>query len=218
MGDQITRGMRLSHFSTTYYLMLDDNGKPAGLPTSASPSIFRQCTPLFDTVQIAVPSLKLYSGYPSSGKRTAIKKGESVIRVFHFRGSTYCYRPGSSPLYGWSTLRTGTYRKSPVQKQPEKSAYVHLHARIMKRLESTNRRYDSLFCYFNTVTSQQKSVPFWEYSEKNGIHHYTLNGSRETVMQLAGSTRYIVGDIEAILLGKPFSVAFKDGIITIGPR
>lgn len=217
MGDQITRGMHLSYHSASFYLMLDDKGNPAALPSSALPSTYRNCTPLFDTVLITAPAVKMYPRYPSSGNSTIIKKGERAIRVFSFRGSTYLLR-SLQPRYGWSRLNDGSFRRPPTNDRSKKSDYTHLHKRIMIRLENANRRYDTLFHYFNSITRQQKSVPFWDYSENDGNHSYRLNGSRETVAQLEKSTRYIVDDIEAILLGKPFSATCKEGVITIGSR
>ncbi len=218
MGDQITQAMRLSHMSTVYYLMLDEKGNPSGLPSAASAMRYKGCTPLYDTVTVALPSVKLHQRYPSGGSGIMVGKGETIIRIFTFRGATFLLRPGVPPIFGWSNVQSSAF------KVPEKKAvttvdmFADLHLRIMKRLSDANERYDTLFLFFNSLTHMQKSVPHWNYSTNGKFHSYSLVGSNETISQLEPSTQIILGDIERILLGKPYAVAYRAGIISIGPR
>lgn len=218
MGDQIRQGMHLLHFSTPYYLILDDNGKTVGLPPSAEAKTFRNCTPVSDTVTIGISAVKVYDRYPSQGKTTLLKKGTPVVRIFKYRNATYLYRLSPPVMYGWTHVHNTSFKSSVTP--PKKSAedFTYLHNRIMQHLGQINNRYDSLFTFFNSVTGQQKSIPEWTYEQSGALHRYTLSGANETVMQLAGSTHYIVGEIEKFLLGKPFSVSYENGVITVSRR
>ncbi|MBN1577646.1 MAG: hypothetical protein JW913_13890 [Chitinispirillaceae bacterium] len=218
MGDQITQAMRLSHLASTYYLMLDDKGKPAGLPSTSSAVRYRGCTPYYDTVIVTLPSLRLTERHPAGGAVVTLKKGETIIRIFGWRGTTFLCRQGKQPFYGWSNAPKSAFRMPEKKSADQPDDFSMLHTRIMKRFADVNERYDSLFRFFNTITGQQKAIPHWDYSLTGNRHVYALKGSDATVSQLETSTRHILADIEYILLGKPFAALYRDGAITIGPR
>ena len=218
MGDQITQAMRLSHLASTYYLMLDDKGKPAGLPPASSTVRFKECTPMDDTVIVAVPSVKLTSRYPSGGNVVAVKKDETLIRIFGWRGASFIYRPGTPSFFGWTNAPRSAFKAPKKKAASAGEDFSPLHQRIMRRLADANERYDTLFLFFNRVSGLKKAVPQWDYSTKGNRHIYSLRGSEATVRQLEASTSYIVGDIENILLGKPYTVFHQNGVITISTR
>jgi len=218
MGDQIRQGMHLQYFSTSYYLILDDNGKAAGLPPSAQAKTFRNCTYVYDTVTVAVSAVKVYDRYPSQGKTTLMKKGTRVVRIFRYRNATYLCRLSSPAMYGWTHVQNSSFKRTVAVPKTSNDEFILVHDRIMRRLEQINNRYDSLFTFFNSVTRQRKSVPKWIYEQNGTLHRYILSGADETVTQLEGSTRYIVDEVEKLLLGKPFSVTYENGIITVSQR
>lgn len=218
MGDQIRRGMYLSHFNTAYYLILDDNGKTVGLPPSAHAKTFRNGSPLYDTVMVSISAIKVYERYPSQGKTAILKRGTRVIRIFRYRKATYLYRISSPGEYGWTHVSSSSFKRDISTAREKDSDFTFLHERIIRRLSQINSRYDSLFTFFNKVSGQSKATPKWTWSQKGSRHEYALSGADQTVNQLAQSTRYIVGEIEKILLGKPFSVTFSNRIIAVEPR
>jgi hypothetical protein len=96
--------------------------------------------------------------------------------------------------------------------------FTDVSRRIQKRLDLANELYKSYFNYFNNLTHQQKSIPYWQIVAEKGTYHCTLKGSQQTIIQLQQSTDYIVQDIEQLLLGKPFSVSSSGNLITIVQR
>lgn len=218
MGDQVTKAMRLSLFSTTYYLILDGRGNPSGLGPAVA-SRYNGCTRHYDTVTVAISSVKFYSRFPPGGKSVVVKKDETLVRVFSISGATLFLRLTTPGFFGWSNAPLSSFR-APDRKtssQPEDD-FADTHKRIMKRLTDANQRYDTLFSFFNTVTGQGKSTPFWQYSRNEALRQYRLKGSEETIRQLESSTRLIFRDIEYTLMGKPFHADMRNGTISIEPR
>lgn len=221
MGDQITQGMRLSHLGTTWYLMLDEKGKVAGLPAEAAAVRYRGCTPSGDTLMVVLKSLPLHDRNPSGTGKTGITiaKGEKVLRLFTYGNSGFYCKPGAPMLFGWSDAPRSAF--SAPDKKISSAApdeYAGLHERIMKRLSDANDRYDALFRFFNATSGQQKAIPHWESGREGTIYRYKLSGSVETIGQLEKSTGIIVRDVDYILMGKPYTASFGDGVITVRPR
>ena len=217
MGDQITQAMRLSLFGSTYYIMLDDKGKTAGLPPAAAAKRYKGCIPYYDTFTVALP-LSMARNPSGTGKRIRLEKNDTVLRIFTWHGLTFIYRPGSKPVCGWLRVNGNVLR--PREKRGNKGEndnFSALHRRIMKRLMEANERYDTLFTYFNSRTGQDVAIPRW-VAEPGKEYRYVLQGSDAIISRLERSTRQIVKDVEQMLLGKPFLAAYRQGVITIGTR
>lgn len=211
LGDQITAAIRVTYNKNIYFLVINDNGTQKSLHT------FEHCTVLEDTVIVAATSVPLFRTYPpQSPASRGCKKGTAVARFFSTKGATYL-RPltGDGNFY-WTTATSSNFQV-PAALVPVKQHYnfTEYQQRIQKRLTQANTQYDSLFGFFNRITQQQKTVPHWEFSSQPNRYIFTLQGSMETTKRLAQSTRYLVNDIENILLGKPFSVTCTDNRIEI---
>jgi hypothetical protein len=217
MGDQITQAMRLSLLSVPYHVMLDDGGKPAGLPASASVKRYRGCTPLYDTLIVAASAIQVTQNPAGGGRRSTLKKDDVVVRIFTWHGTTFLYRTGSRPVFGWTTAAKNSLRPLKKQRTGKNDDFALLHLRIMRRLNEANELYDTLFSYFNRTTHQEKSAPKW-VAQTSKDYRYVLQGSAEVTAQLEKSNLLIFRDIEQILLGKPYLVTYRHGAMTIGPR
>ena len=220
MGDQITQAMQLSLLGSTYYLLLDEKGAVTGVPASAGLTRYHGCTPRHDSLLVTVASLSLTRHPGSGGSLAALNKGDTVLRIFSWRGSNYMRRCGAHPVFGWTGSSKGRFRA--VEPLPTVHAseddFAPLHLRIMKQLQAANERYDSLFSYFNHRTRQERNAPRWIAETTGDAHRYILKGSDEVVMTLDTSTRYLFRDIEQLLLGKPYLASYRQGIITIRRR
>jgi len=219
MGDQITTGMKLSYNSETYYLMLDDKNAPAGLPPSAGATFYTQCTDYSDTVTTVLPQVTLSSRYPTGGTTVTLAKGVDVTRLFSTGQATFVVTTLPPHRNGWVRTTDRTFSKRAVTAAlPTSADFTTLHLRIVKHLNKINSTYDSLFTFFSTHTGRATTVPSWRSTSSKGTFRYTLSGTPETVAQLSSSTSYVVGEIERMLLGKPFQVQYVNGTITILPR
>jgi hypothetical protein len=216
LGDQITEVIRCFNLGSTYFLLKDDNGGFTSTGHVTFQSI-KSCTILGDTVEV-INNFTFSQKFPTKGIESAIKKGETVVRVFQNGQNTYFLRLNKPQVYGWCSV-SGVFKKTKKIETKEATVnFTDVAQRIQKRLDAANALYKSYFSYFNDLTHQQKSTPYWQIVAENGNYHCTLKGSQQTTSQLQQSTDYIVQDIEQLLLGKPFSVSVSGNLITIVQR
>ncbi len=217
LGDQITEALRCKYQGETFFLLLDDNGNLKSTSASLYQKTFQKCLILNDSVQLKQPA-KIFEKYPSSGISTSCKADQFVIRIFQYSTSFYVYMP-EKKIYGWINNGTSIFRTAA--KKISRSVTLDITditGLIQTRLDAANEQYRQYFEYFNTITQQNKTVPVWKM-EKNGTKvHCILTSSAHIAGQLEQSTRYVVQDIEQILLGKPFTVQYSSGEIIINPR
>ncbi len=219
MGDQITQAMRLSHGSSTYYLLLDEKGKPLGLPPAASARRYGACTPLGDTVVVNAAAIKVSASYPPGRGGHTLEKGVSVVRVFSWRGAIFLQYSTAPPRFGWTGAGGVAFRNRSAERSgPADDGYAALHSRIMKRLDEANQRYGTLFSFFNDRTGLRKAAPRWDYTHEKKNHRYELRVAAATAGHFESSTRHIVADVERILIGKPFAARYDSGVISVSPR
>ncbi len=215
MGDQITEAVRLSCRGSTYYL-------PRGNKTTDKLllKILGNCSILNDSVLLK-KDIKVYTGSPSGAPSFTIKADQQVIRVFRHGNNHYLLTSGQNGRYGWYSGSADVFRagKTTVKvTSTRQDDLAGIEQIVKKRIESVNETYHSIFGYFNHMTNQGKLIPSWSVVTIKNAIQCRLSGSSQMTGQLEQSTRYIVQDIEQSLLGKPYSVSYKSGLIEIGPR
>ena len=204
LGDQITEVIRCTNLGSTYFLLKNESGGFTGNDHITFQKISK-CIVLGDTVEV-VRDFTLSQKFPTKGIESTIKKGESCIRIFQNGSNTYLLGLGNPQRYGWCAA-SGVLKKAIKIENSEATVdLVDIGQRVQKRLDAANELYKNYFSYFNDLTDQQKSIPYWQTFSENGGYRCTLKGSRQTIAQLQQSTDYIVQDIKQLLLGKPFSV------------
>jgi hypothetical protein len=213
LGDQITEVVRCTNLGNTYFLLKNDNGGFTGEERVTFQNISK-CTIIEDTVEVT-RDFTLSQKFPSKGILSTIKKGEAVVRIFQNGANAYVLTLSKPQRYGWCTA-TGVFKKTEKTERKDPAVDIaDVARRVQKRLDNANELYKNYFGYFNTLTHQQKSIPYWQLVTENGNCRCTLKGSQQTIIQLKRSTDYIVQDIEQLLLGKPFSVSSSGNLITI---
>ncbi|MCX7726280.1 MAG: hypothetical protein N2053_05475 [Chitinispirillaceae bacterium] len=214
MGDQITDGIQLSLLGVTYYLLLDEKGKIAGVPPSAGIIRYRGCDFFYDTVRVIVSSVKVYSDYTGNVVCGELRKNDIVIKVFTYRDKTFVYFIGHKIFTGWVKGTTGIFgsiqQKKSVKKEDE---FTEIHTRIVKKLNEANNSYKSYFEYFNKITGMEKSIPQWIFYEKE--RKYVLTGSKEIISQLSYSTEYLINEIKKMVEGRKFGIIYNEGVISV---
>ena len=218
LGDQITEALRINYQGIVYYLLKDDKGEISGKNTQQYNKTLLKCTLLNDTVEVG-KKIFISEKQSSSGVTFPLTKGEHVIRVFSYGSQFYILKPGKTPHYGWYSGSPTVFStlKKTVKKPINKVKITDIEHRVKSRLQTTNETYSNMFGYFNQVTRQQKSIPEWIFSSDGKSITCTLNGSKTLIEQMEQSTRYVVQDIEQMLLGEPFTITYKTGIISINP-
>jgi hypothetical protein len=212
LGDQITEAVKCFYEGAYYYLLKDENG---GIINAKKVSYLKQFSgsTIYDTVE-SKRDITISQQYPSGGTRHTIKSGQLVTRIFKSNGYYFIGTLSTPRHFGWCSENTSFTASKAVQ-ESRKIDYTAYQNLIEKRLEAANEMYQSLFGYFNTMTNQDKAIPHWSLIIDGKVYRCILNGSKETISQIQHSTRYVVQDIENLLLGKPFSVNYSNNQITI---
>jgi hypothetical protein len=215
LGDQITEAVRCKNLGNTYFLIKKDDG---GFVSTANVTFqkLNGCTVLNDTAEV-VKSFVLSQKFPVKGIETPISKGESVIRIFQNGTNIYVLTLGKNQ-YGWCTTPGVLQKTKKTEKAAKPADISDISLNIQRKIDNTNELYKAYFGYFNQLTNQQKSIPYWEMAKEADGIHCTLKGSQSTIQQMQSSTNYIVQDIEQLLLGKPFSVTRSGNQIIIVQR
>lgn len=216
LGDQITEVVRCRNLGNTYFLIKKDDG---GFVSTANVTFqkINGCTILNDTAEV-IKSFTLSQKFPLKGIETSISKGETVIRIFQNGTNIYLLTLGKQQQYGWCTTPGVLQKIKKTEKILKPADISDISLNIQRKIDNTNELYNAYFGYFNQLTNQQKSIPYWEMTKETDGIHCTLKGSQSTIQQMQSSTNYIVQDIEQLLLGKPFSVTRSGNQIIIVQR
>lgn len=215
MGDQITEAVRLSCQGRTYYLPKKNKSTDKLLLKALV-----NCSILNDSVLLK-KDIKVYTGSTSGTPSFTIKADQQVIRVFRHGNNHYLLTSGQNGRYGWYSGSADVFHagkttvKATSARQNDLAGVEQI---VKKRIQAVNETYNSIFGYFNQMTNQDKLIPSWTVVTVKSAIQCRLSGSSQVTGQLEQSTRYIVQDIEQSLLGKPYSVSYKSGLIEIGPR
>jgi hypothetical protein len=157
---------------------------------------------------------------PSGPQTFAVTKGSLLLRVFKNNLQWYCTPLSGNGQFGWYQGSVDVFEIAQKQKSStaESSSVSEFSEKIQLRLDNANAQYDTFFTYFNTKTSQNRSIPRWTMTIDGNTIHCILKGSPTIDNYLEKSTRYIVSDLEHILLGKQYQASYARGEIIIRPR
>lgn len=230
LGDQITRALRFVYQQQTFFIPKDEKGALVGDASSRYRQLFTGCEPLGDTAEVIKENaIRISERYPSAEASRSPAKGTLLIRVFRYKDFWYVYVPGLRPYYGWCSSsaqsacrfhvaehRTAEHRNAVQQEENALSSMVR--EQLNARMEAANAIYKKYFEHFNRATGQEKSVPLWRSVSDGRNLRWELSGAYQRNGQLEESTRRLVEELENILLGRPYSVSCKSGVIAILPK
>jgi len=219
LGDEITPALTFLFNGSSWYLLKDEKGDfIIHQREGGDYRILKNCQIIGDTIQITRSrAVKFAAGYPGQEGGSSLDKDEILFRLFKYK-NRYCLKQtaGKGP-FGWSTLANHSAwqrLKMSVQRE-EKTLNPAVIDRLSGRMRAANSMYKKYFSAFNNITRAGKTAPQWKKRTlENGIR-FALSGPESSVKQLEESTRYLVRDLENILIGKPFSVNSTEGEITI---
>jgi hypothetical protein len=221
LGDQITRAMKFIFQQKEYYLLKDENGTLTGEESKTGRQNFRGAEVLGDTIEALAHGLTIADG---KGKRVAIARGTRIARIFRSGPRSYCRTLDERPFYGWCTLGQGGSWKRVEGNDPVHMSAIdtglaeNLRQRILARLTSANGSYRALFSHFNSLGSDEKTVPQWHCESSNGRMTCRLAGSRFSGDELSESSKCLEQEIGNLLAGTDFMVTCSNGEIIIEKR
>jgi hypothetical protein len=223
LGDQITHALSGSFDGKTWYLQKDDAGNLAGVETKESRRIYKGCEIGSDTVEIIKDKALAFSEIaPGAGTGTHfLNKQEKVVRIFRNKDQWYLRRrSGRNAQFGWTSFSNpGAWRRVTVVAAVDTGISDYLQGRIVERFRTANDTYRQYFEHFNKVTGKDKTVPVWRWDmgQGNAIHFF-LNAPYRTGSGLEESTRYLVRDLENMLIGRLYDVVCDKGDVIVKPK
>ena len=221
LGDQITRALKFVFQQKMYYLLMAEDGKFAGEKSKTGRQTFHNAEPIEDTIEVVGGGLAMVSG---SGRIVEIAKGLRVVRVFRSGPRYYCAAPGDRAAYGWSSLEPRSAWRKNERVVPAKSSVKDtglsetLQQRILALITSANELYRTCFSHFNSLTGDEKVIPQWRCACSGNRTRCELAGPYKNNDQISESSRYLVQDIQNMLIGTDFGVICKNGEIIIEKR
>jgi hypothetical protein len=217
LGDGLTSAVKVRYRNETYYLQKDEDGNYITNQRSGYIKEFRGCRLLEDSIKaVRKKAVFLYEKYPTKGRRQYIAKGKLVIRLFKYQNYYYMLYKDVKESFGWCSSGSKSLWKSFASLSKEDYTLSRsMQDRIKAKMRSINGVYEQYFKSFNDITGEQRSVPQWECQGDSKVITCTLSGSYRNSTQLEESSRYVVQDLENMLLGKPFEVAYTSGKIVI---
>ncbi len=221
LGDGISPALQGALMDKSFFLLLDEKGRLVGDEKRTYCRQFSNCRIIRDTMQVVKKNaVRLYTRYPSQGKMLSIQKGESVVPIFKYKNSyfVYYYKKGKI-IYGWYTpTQRAAWKTVTSIEQEDYTLSEELLQKIRRQIEETNKLYDQYFSHFTGTTGLQKSVPQWQVSVLDNSLRCSLSKPYNSSGQLESSSQYLVQSLENIVLGKPFSVSNRGGVILIEPK
>ncbi len=221
LSDQITPALKFKLQNEIYFLIKDNQGKIINRDSNGYNKIFKNCAIINDTVQILADRAVLISQTPawqpsSKNKRFYLKKDDYLLRLFKKKNAYYVLKLGNDVQYGWCQFRKNRSWRILEKDADGKNKLIppYIREKITARIESANQTYSDYFKYFNQRLNRQKEIPRWVMEiEDNQIK---CNLENDFYMQkLTESARYLIHDLENILLGTNIALNYENGVIII---
>lgn len=219
LSDQLSKGMQFKFGNARYYLLKDERGNFVADTKKQYFRLFKNCTVVNDTVQIVKnETVLLYERYPAEGKRVYLQRGENIIRIFQFNQRYCVFVPGRENRYGWIMVNLPAAWR-PIEKisfEKQSGNITEVIRIVDSKIRDINKHYRNYFQYFNTQSSKQLSIPYWNTEVKGQTIFLTLNNVSDT-QALEESTHYLVRDLQQLLSAKSYTVTTQHDVIQITP-
>jgi hypothetical protein len=217
LGDQITRAMQCNFEQKTVYVLKNEQGEI--INGKGNVQILKACGLIEDTVEIVKDGAVLFSQqYPIASSSGRLKKGEILVVLFR-SGNTYAVRLNRdrpAMRYGWCPASSqSAWRKSKTESIVDTTIAPLGRDELNARIEKANNLYKKFFDEFNHATGMQKSVPAWRPVTNGPGLTWTLNAPYDHTGELNESTVRLVEEMRDVLIGKPFSVVYENGELTV---
>ncbi|MCX6120144.1 MAG: hypothetical protein NTX44_00790 [Ignavibacteriales bacterium] len=217
LNDNYTPCMKVELNGSIFYLIKNDRTTLIGAGKLGLNQIYGNVTLLHDTVQLITKrSAVLIS--PDNTQRVDLRNGEKLIRYFQKGDQTYIRPLVASLRFGWARL-DGTVRALPPQgKERDNNKNTGVPDKTLERIEMKFREVNTLlaniFMYFNKQSNPKKSIPQWHSIESERSVAYVLEPALYG-SYFSESDRYLIRDLDNILVGTVYSMSYTPGKIEI---
>ena len=217
LNDNYTPCIKVELDGGTFYLIKNDADSFMGAENIGFNHLYKNTLSLQDTVEVtSMAGAVLFS--PDKTQRFTLQKDEKLIRYFQDGSLTYVRLLFKSSQYGWSRLGTNVRVIHAKEKEGKLTANTVLQdktrGRIEAKIKEVNTLFANIFLYFNSQSTEKKTVPQWRSVESERGVAYILEP------QAYGSSfpetdRYIVRELDNILIGTSYTMSSAPGKIEI---
>ncbi len=217
MSDQFTEAMKVSFKNQIYYILKNETGGLINLGDAGKSDIYKDCVLVHDTIEITrdrvISFAKHYSG---DGFIRYLSSGERLSRLFKYRSAYFSESASAGPEFGWIRLSGGRGWQPFSKPQSVRTSNIpeHLRERIIAKFAEANQTYSEYFSYFNKKYDHEKKIPHWVVVITDEKITAGLEPS-EYASPLSESTKYLLNELENILLGTEFGVSFEMGKVEV---
>ncbi|MGD9900123.1 MAG: hypothetical protein AB7T22_13450, partial [Calditrichaceae bacterium] len=217
LSDQFTEAMKVSFKNQIYYILKNETGGIIYTGDVGKADIYRNCLMVQDTIEITRDRLISFSNqYSGDGFNRYLSGGERISRLFKYRSAYFSEVITARPEFGWIRLpgESGWRPFSNPQSVSNSIIPEPLRERIVAKFAQVNTTYNDYFTYFNKKRNRDKAIPRWVVVISNENISAELNPAEYTA-PLSVSTKYLLNDLENILLGTGFGVSFDGGKVEV---
>jgi len=218
LGDGLSFAHRVSYAGATYFILVAEDGK-INNPSDYNPvAILNNCRLINDTILITRDnSISVIQNIKPRGNGSSLEKSDILIRHFKYKSYYFVSYAGDYKQFGWSKFgKTNSWQKvklETIKKDIELNAKIKI--KIQRQFKNANEAYKTYITFFNKQSGKQKQIPRWEFTFKGSELKAKLNSRHIKINSLRESTLVLVRNLENILLGKPYSVSYKSGTLSI---
>jgi hypothetical protein len=217
LNDNYTQCMKVELDGSIFFLIKNDETSFMGAEHLGFNHVYRNVTPLQDTVQLMTKSGAVLIS-PDKTRRFSLQDSDKLIRYFQDGDLTYIRLLFTISQFGWARLGSAV-RVITLQAQerdthtltgnPDKTL-----GRVETKFKEVNTLLTNIFMYFNKRSNEKKTVPQWHSVESEKSVVYVLEP------QLYGASfpetdRYLTRDLDNILLGTLYIMSYTPGKIEI---
>jgi hypothetical protein len=220
LGDGFTPCMQVEIDGEVFFLLKEKEGSLARTGSLGFIETFRNATPLFDSAKV-LRDHSLFFTPTNSSRRLSLVTNERILRIFQHGNLTYSRRLTGQTAYGWIELTEKSKERNWMVLKSTASASDSIPGDIVQkvhaRVDEVNRVLVRLFEHFNKQFHQQKPIPQWSLESSDKTLSCLLQGTTEPE-SFQESTRYLISDIENIVLGAELQVVLSPGRIEVRPK
>lgn len=203
LGDGFTPCTTVEIGGELFYLVKGRDGELSGSAKAGTIRRFTDAEVLRDTIVVLDDRAIEFAPFGGDGPRP-LRRGERFVRHFSQGERTCIGSLDQPPIYGFAPLpasgRRQTWDVPSTLNEPRVVIPEKILAAVRENLSEVNRVYRSLYSFFNQRTGQQRPAPHWTVTNARHAIVCTLV-NRPADADVSQSTRYLVKDLENVLLG-----------------
>ena len=214
-SDGVRGYMEIETNNLSYFIVKEAGGNYYNQSKSGEWAYYKNKRTYYDSIMV-LDDNKLTFDDLAHKKEYFLKKGDILIRVFEDNERFYC-KNSKNNAYGKVNLsgKNSEFYKILRSKKSNSNNTLttELKAKILAKFNDSNIILKRLYAFFNTENNKNLPVPVWKIKTTNNSIEAVLSSSAKN---FANSNKYLVNQLENILLGTNLQVTTSANKIVIG--